>query len=115
MTVAELDAATNVNRIPLRSAIDTYLEHKSGKAKKTLAQYRLALNEFLASFAGKIRFLDEVNPHALRTYKESMEKKGYAGKTIDSRLNIVYFLLKKNGIAARLPNDEMPTKAYCRY
>jgi len=109
LTVAELDSATNVNRVPLRSAIDTYLEQKSGKAKKTVAQYRLALNEFLTTFAGKIRFLDEINAHALRTYKKNMEKKEYAGKTIDTRLNIVYFLLKKNGITVRLPSDEMPT------
>jgi integrase len=109
LTVAELDSATNVNRIPLRSAINTYLEQKSGKAKKTVAQYQLALNEFSASFGGKLRFLDEINAHALRTYKNGMEKKGYAGKTIDTRLNIVYFLLKKNGITVRLPTDEMPT------
>ena len=33
---------------------------------------------------------------------------GYAGKTIDTRLNIVFFLLKKNGVKARIPRDEMP-------
>jgi integrase len=38
-----------------------------------------------------------------------MVNQGYAGKTIDNRLNIVFFLLKKNGIAARIPRDEMPT------
>jgi len=37
-----------------------------------------------------------------------MEAEGYAGKTIDTRLNIAFFLLKKNGIAARIPRDEMP-------
>jgi integrase len=37
-----------------------------------------------------------------------MTEQGYAGKTIDTRLNIVFFLLKKNGIAARIPRDEMP-------
>jgi len=37
-----------------------------------------------------------------------METEGYAGKTIDTRLNIVFFLLKKNGITARIPRDEMP-------
>jgi hypothetical protein len=37
-----------------------------------------------------------------------MEAEGYAGKTIDTRLNIVFFLLKKNGITARVPRDEMP-------
>ena len=37
-----------------------------------------------------------------------MALKGYAGKTIDTRLNIVFFLLKKNEIKARIPRDEMP-------
>ena len=41
--------------------------------------------------------------------KKFMVNQGYAGKTIDTRLNIVFFLLKKNGIAARIPRDEMPT------
>ena len=33
---------------------------------------------------------------------------GLVWKTIDARLNIVFFLLKKNGIKARIPLDEMP-------
>ena len=37
-----------------------------------------------------------------------METEGYTGKTIDTRLNIVFFLLKKNGITARIPHNEMP-------
>ena len=37
-----------------------------------------------------------------------MVAKSYAGKTIDTRLNIVFFLLKKNAITARIPRDEMP-------
>lgn len=107
LTVAELDAATNANRIPIRSAIETYLDQKSGKAKKTVAQYRLTLNEFLEAI--KVRFMDEITESVLRSYKKFMENQDYAGKTIDTRLNIVYFLLKKNGNLARLPKDEMPT------
>ena len=37
-TVAELDAMTNATRVPFRSAVDTYVVQKSGKAKKTVAQ-----------------------------------------------------------------------------
>ena len=37
-----------------------------------------------------------------------MVDQGYAGKTIDTRLNIVFFLLKKNGVKARMSRDEMP-------
>jgi integrase len=96
------------NRIPLATAVDTYLEQKSGKSQKTIYQYKRTLNEFQNVVGRKVRYLDEITENVLRTYKKSMEAGGYAGKTIDTRLNIVFFLLKKNGIAARIPRDEMP-------
>jgi integrase/recombinase XerD len=108
LTVAEAELLTNANRIPIKTAIDTYLEQKRGKAKKTMAQYRLTLNEFIEALGGKVRFLDEITEQVLRRYKNYMVDQGYAGKTIDTRLNIVFFLLKKNGVKARIPRDEMP-------
>lgn len=109
LTVAEAEAIGNAHRISIRTAVDTYLEQKSGKAKKTVAQYRLTLNEFTESIDGKVRFLDEISDDVLRRYKKYMIAQDYAGKTIDTRLNIVFFLLKKNAIKARIPRDEMPT------
>ena len=109
LAVAQAEALTNANRILITAAIETYLEQKSGKATKTIAQYRLTLNEFMASLGAKVRFLDEITEQVLRRYKKYMVDQRYAGKTIDTRLNIVFFLLKKNGIAARIPRDEMPT------
>lgn len=109
LTVAEFESLSNANRTAIKSAIEAYLEQKSGKAKKTVAQYRLTLNEFLEALGGKIRFLDEISENILRSYKKCLVSKGHAGKTIDTRLNIVFFLLKKNGIKARIPRDEMPT------
>ncbi len=109
LTVAGAEALNDRNRTPIRMAVDTYLEQKSGKAKKTIAQYRLTLNEFIESLDGKVRFLDEITEDVLRQYKNFMVDQGYAGRTIDNRLNMVFFLLKKNGITARIPRDEMPT------
>jgi integrase/recombinase XerD len=108
LTVAQAEPIGNANRASIRSAVDTYLEQKGGKAIKTVAQYRLTLNEFIEALGGKVRFLDEITENVLRSYKKFMVEQGYAGKTIDTRLNIVFFLLKKNGIAARIPRDEMP-------
>ena len=108
LTVEEAELLTNANRIPIKTAVETYLEQKSGKAKKTIAQYRLTLHEFIEALGGKVRFLDEITEQVLRRYKNYMADQGYAGKTIDTRLNIVFFLLKKNGIKARIPRDEMP-------
>lgn len=107
LTVAELTAMQNSNRIPIKSVVETYLEQKKGRSKKTRAQYRLALYEFIESL-GKIKFLDEINVGVLRQYKDFLASKDFAGKTIDTRINIVYFMLKKNGIDARIPKDEMP-------
>lgn len=97
-----------VDRVPLAAAVETYLEQKSGKSQKTIYQYQRTLSEFQDVVGRKTRYLDEITENVLRAYKKSMEAEGYAGKTIDTRLNIVFFLLKKNGIAARIPRDEMP-------
>lgn len=105
-TVAEAEALTNSNRMPIRVAVDRYLELKRSKAPKTVMQYTRTLNEFVQSI--RVRFLDEITTDVLRGYTRFMEDQGYAGKTIHTRINIVNFLLKKNGIAARLPKDEMP-------
>jgi integrase len=107
LTVAEADALTNSNRLPIKTAVEIYMEQKSGKAKKTVAQYRLALNEFMEGI--KVRFMDEITENVLRSYTKFMENRGHAGKTVDTRINIVFFLLKKNGVKVRLPRDEMPT------
>ena len=108
LSVNELTAMRNSNRLPIKSVVDTYIEQKSKKSPKTVAQYRLALYEFIEGI-GKVKFLDEINEDVLRRYKKFLEEKGFAGKTIDTRVNIVYFMLKKNGVKARLPKDEMPT------
>jgi site-specific recombinase XerD len=61
------------------------------------------LNEFAESAAAqKIRFLDEVTTAVLRRYLRDLESKGYSAKTIDTRVNIVYFMLKKFGVKACL-------------
>jgi integrase len=107
LTVNELTTMQNSNRLPIRSVVETYLEQKKNKAKKTREQYRLTLNEFIEGL-GRVKFLDEINVAALRKYKDFLTAKGFSGKTIDTRINIANFLLKKNGVEARLPKDEMP-------
>jgi Phage integrase, N-terminal SAM-like domain len=109
MTVAEFDATTNAHRIPLNAVIKSYLDLKKNKAKKTVQQYRLALEEFgVIMSERKVRFLDAVTVDALRFYADEMTKRGFASKTLATRLNVVYFMLKKNGVKARVPNDELP-------
>lgn len=106
ISVAE---AASPDRITVKSAIDTYLDLKANRAPKTQQQYELTLNQFLESLGEQhITFLDQITADVLRKFKAHLEGQGYAEKTCDTRLNIVFFLLKKNGVVARVPKDEMP-------
>jgi integrase/recombinase XerD len=107
LTVAEADALTNAGRVPIKTAVGNYLEQKGGKTKKTVAQYQGTLNQFVEAL-GKVRFLDEITQDVLRRYKRFMTEQGYSGKTNDTRLTIIFSWMKKNGVATRLPSDEMP-------
>lgn len=106
LAVTEAERLANANRSSVRRAVDTYLEQKRGKTRKTRIKYRQALNRFV-DLAG-VRFLDEVTVDMLRRYKRRLEDDGYAPGTVDDHLNILYFLLKKNGVTVRIPKDEMP-------
>lgn len=115
ISIPELMEIRNADRLPIRVAVDNYLEQKKSKAPKTFAQYRLALNEFI-ELISDIRFVDQITPDVLRRYKRLLGEKvssrtgrKYDGRTIHLRLNVLYFMLKKNGCTVRLDIDEMPT------
>lgn len=105
VAVADIKAT---NRVLIKNAIATYMG-QINKARKTILQYRNTLDQFAEAIKDRARFLDEIDLDVLRRYKRCLEGEEYAGKTIDTRLNIVFFLLKKNLITVRLPKDEMPT------
>jgi len=110
LTVREAEALSNANRIPLKTAIDKYLETKADKSRKTVLQYTGALRQFLEILTPlRIKFLDQITKDVLRRYKAQLVHDGYSNKTIDTRLNVVYFMLKKSDSKVRLPNDELPT------
>jgi integrase/recombinase XerD len=106
LTVTEADALANRNRLSIRHAVDSYLDLKRGKRPKTISKYTNTLNRFAKAL--DIRFLDEIDVHALRKFKRAMEDQDYSNKTIKDEISIVTFLLKKNGLTARLPKDEIP-------
>jgi integrase/recombinase XerD len=109
LTIAEYEDRTNANRVPIKIAIEGFLEQKKNKAKKTVAAYTLHLHDFMDSLPSKTRFVDEITAATLRGYKSSMEEKGFAGKTIHNRLLTVLFLLKEHGIKNPLKWSDMPT------
>ena len=108
LTVDEL-AEADASRLPLKMAIDKFLDLKRSKATKTVSQYKLVLNQLLGLVRGKVRFVDQVTDDVLDSYKRFLEKDGFAARIIRNRLLIVCFLLKKNGIANSTKLVEMPT------
>lgn len=106
LTVSEADALANRNRVSIQSAVGAYLDLKRGKRPKTISKYTNTLNRFVK--AAGVRFLDEIDLNVLRRFKRAMEDDGYSNKTIKDEINIVTFLLKKNDLKVRLPNDEIP-------
>lgn len=108
LTVTELEELGNANRVPIKTAVEKFLEQKRGKSKKTLAAYTNDLHQFIEALGGRVRFLDEITIDALRRYKNFMMSEGYAGKTIDNRLTNIETFLKANKIEARLPRGERP-------
>lgn len=107
LTVTEFDDRLNAGRVSILSAVKKFMEDNASKASKTVQQYALALRQF--SESAHVKFLDEITPDVLKRFKTHLEREGYAPKTIDTRLNVVFFMLKDNKISARIPAKYMPT------
>jgi len=106
LTVAELYDKLDSDRVPLLAAVRCSMDDNAKKAPKTVAQYDHALKQFIEST--KVKYIDEVSVDVLEHFKVYLERKGYAGKTCDTRINVVYFMLKDNGNTARIPTKYMP-------
>jgi integrase/recombinase XerD len=100
-------APIDADRVRLDTTIETYLDQRKHKAPKTLQQYRLALYEFRD--ATKAKYLHEITVDVVRAHKDYLVSQGFAGKTVDTRLGVLYFMFKKSGVTARIPTDEMPS------
>jgi integrase len=109
LTVAEIEAR-NGNRLTLKAAVADYLEQKRNKRPGTLKAYRTTFDEFIEG--ARVTYLDEIegHPQVLRRYLRYLQDtKDHSAKTIDTRMNIVYFLLKRQGIKTRIPMEDLPT------
>ena len=109
LTVAEAETYANVNRTPLKKAIETFLQGKTGKAPKTLAQYNTALTQFEEIVRERgIRFVDEIADKHMYHYKSRVLGEGFAAKTLDTRYNVVREMLAKNDVKANVSSSDMP-------
>lgn len=109
LTVQEFDLSADPHRVTIRAAVQSFLEAKKSKAKRTLDSYVLHLNEFLAALPVSVRFVDEINEHVLRKYKDRMAAQGLSARTMHNRLLTIRIFLKKQGFKIPLAWDEMPT------
>jgi len=53
------------NRTLIKVAIETYLEQKSTKAKKTVSQYKNTLEQFIEAIRGRARFLRSTKTYSV--------------------------------------------------
>jgi integrase len=110
LTVAEFEKATSADRIPLKKAAEDFLSEASKKKRpKTLAAYRLNLNQFLES-TKSIKFLDEVTKQTIRQFRDHLSVKGYEPRTLYNRVMTVLSLLKEHKIQTGFSlTDDLPT------
>jgi integrase/recombinase XerD len=110
LTVAEFEKATNADRIPLKKAVQEFLEEAEKKKRpKTVVGYKLNLNQFLDS-AKSLKFLDQVTKQTLREFRDYLSAQGYEPRTLHNRVMTVLSLLKEHRIHTgfSLTND-LPT------
>lgn len=65
------------------------------------------MEEFIG--AAGIRYVDEVSEPVLRRYLRFMQDAKLSAKTINTRMIIVFGLLKRNDVKARIPVNDLPT------
>jgi integrase/recombinase XerD len=120
LTVEEYKTKANAGRVPIKNAIERFLEDaRKTKKKKTVVGYEHNLKQFHESLDKKIRFTDEITKRTLSDFRDFLANKGYEARTQHNRLMTVLSLLKKNklktdfSLSADLPEfEEEPVVPY---
>jgi integrase len=113
------DASANSYRLTLRSAVDSFINRKTGKkADSTVEKYTHILNQFLEMMPRTIRFVDQVDGNVLDAFMKGLQNAGAAPKTVNDKVLIVCFMLKAAGIETPskmielLNVEEQPVEPY---
>jgi integrase len=120
LTVEEYKDKTNAGRVPIKTAIEKFLEDaRRTKKEKTVAGYEHNLKQFQESLDKKLRFVDEITKKALSDFRDFLADKRYEARTQHNRLMTVLSLLKKNkfktdfSLSSDLPEfEEEPAVPY---
>src|SRR5712664_201863 len=97
LTIKEFQTVTNAGLTPIKAAVETFLKLHRNDRPKTIAQYTGALNHLLANLPRGVRFVKELAlADVLDSYLQTLEKEDYAEKTIETRMGVIFSLLKDN-------------------
>src|SRR6266699_962787 len=97
LTVAEYQDQTNAGRTPIKVAVERFLKLHRNDRPKTVKQYNLALTHLLANLPRGMRFIkDLATSDALDTYVQTLQTEEYAAKTIETRMGVIFSMLKDN-------------------
>jgi hypothetical protein len=95
LTVAEFRDLTNAGRTSVKVAIERFIKLHRNDRPKTIQQYENALNHLLANLPSGVRFVkDLATADALDAYLQTLEQDNYAKKTIETRMGVIFSLLK---------------------
>lgn len=114
-----MTSEANVNRTPIKTAVESYLHERRFGRPRSIAAYENAFNQLLANLPKGVRFIDQLaTPRTLNAYAEFLCGRDYSNKTITNRMGFVFSLLKANGVdrpskLIKLPKVQRTrTKAY---
>lgn len=95
LTVAEFQDSLNAGKTTTRDAVEKFLKRHRNDRPKTVQQYTTALSGTFDTVAKEYPFVcDLATADALDSYVELLQKAGYAKKTINTRMGVVFSLLK---------------------
>ena len=95
LTVAEFQDVTNAGRTSVKVAVERFLKLHRNDRPKTIQQYENALNHLRANLPTNVRFVkDLATADALDAYLQTLEREDYAKKTIETRMGVVFSVLK---------------------
>jgi len=96
LTVAEFNDVVNAGKTTVKDAAEKFLKLHRNDRPKTVQQYTTALNHLVAQLPKGVRFIgDLATTDSLNDYIETLKRDGYAKKTINTRMGVIFSLLKE--------------------
>ena len=97
LTVAEFQEVTNAGLTPIKTAVEKFIKLHRNDRPKTVQQYSGALNHLVGNLPRTVKFIkDLADADVLDAYLQKLEAEGYAKKTINTRMGVIFSLLKDN-------------------